>query len=172
MNTVHIHVKTKQKIPFIWQSAPHTHTFKYVKITKAVKVEHKWAAQYPRGCASNRLQASLLMQGSSWLTKHQSLVSAAYMTPESVRGGLMCAPHILIMNSGTIWASHSGLARRELQGSPIHDQLIGKPVLSQGPIFTWCLSTETHSLPHLENSKPYPISQQSGNVLNDKVTPQ
>lgn len=58
----------------------------------------------------------------------------------------MCAQHILIMNSGTIWASHSGLVRQELQGSPINDQQIGKPVLSEGPIFTRCLSTETHSL--------------------------
>lgn len=93
------------------------------------------------------------MQGSSWLTQHQSLLSAAYMTPESARGGLMCAPHILIMNSGTIWASHSGLVRQELQGSPIHDQLIGKPVLSQGPIFMWCLSTEEHSLLHFFRKK-------------------
>lgn len=85
----------------------------------------------------------------------------------------MCAPHILIMNSGTIWASHSGLVRQELQGSPIHDQLIGKPVLSQGPIFTRCLSTETHSSPgKFRRKKKKPISQQSGNVLNDKVTPQ
>ncbi len=83
----------------------------------------------------------------------------------------MCAPHILIMNSGTIWASHSGLVRQELQGSPIHDQLIGKPVLSQGPIFTRCLSTQTHSSPDTFRKKKKAISQQSGNVLNDKVTP-
>ncbi len=80
------------------------------------------------------------------------------------------------MNSETIWASHSGLVRQELQGFPIHDHLIGKPVLSQGSIFLRCLSTETHSLPdtlkRTEKNKRYVTSQQRGNVLNDKVTPQ
>lgn len=48
-----------------------------------------------RVCASNRLQASPFMQGSSRLTKHQSLVRAAYMTPQSVSGGFdVCTTHL------------------------------------------------------------------------------
>lgn len=74
----------------------------------------------------------------------------------------MWALHILIMNSETIWVSHSGLARQELQGSPVHDQLIGKPGFITGPRFhtvfinkgTCCTQTD-------------PL--QSGNVLNDIV---
>lgn len=127
------------------------------------------------GCVPNHPQpSSPLMQIFCWLIKHQSPVSAAYMTDHRVRAvRLMCAPHILIMNSGTIWASHSGLVRQELRGSPIHDQLIGKPVLSQGPIFTQCLSTETHSLPDAFRRKKLNInSQQRRNLLNDRASPQ
>lgn len=88
--------------------------------------------------------------------------------------------HILIMNSGTIWASHSGLVRQGAsRGFPIHDRLIGKPVLSPGPIFMWRLSSQKHSLLRLGKkekkkiiTQPYPISQQSGNALNDTVAPQ
>lgn len=85
----------------------------------------------------------------------------------------MCATHILIMNGGTIWASHSGLARRELQGSPIHDRLIGKPVLSQSSIFTrGFINRKTFFTTFREKNKPPPtISQQSENGLNDNVTP-
>lgn len=48
------------------------------------------------------LQVPLLMQGSSWLEKHQSLTSAAYDTTESERLVLTCELHIVLMNSETI----------------------------------------------------------------------
>lgn len=96
--------------------------------------------------SSEVLQASALIHRSSWPKQHQSLLSAAHVAPQSARGGFMCAPHILIMNSRTIWA--------QLPGSPsVQDRLIGKAALSPGPIFIQCLSPMEHSLLRLPGEK-------------------
>lgn len=72
-----------------------TQTLKHVNIGKVVQVELKVTSGQTRGRASNRLQAPFLMQASSWLRKHQSLISAAYVTAQSVRGGLdVCTTHL------------------------------------------------------------------------------
>lgn len=48
------------------------------------------------------------------------------------------------------------LARQKLQGFPVHEELIGKPALSQGPIVKRYLSTETHSPAPLQITNPAP----------------
>lgn len=69
--------------------------------------------------------------------------------------GLMCTLHILIMNSETIRASHSGLVRQELQGSPIHDQLIGKPGFITRPRFhTFFIIRDIFCTWHIETHLP------------------